>query len=228
MVDGVRIHRSLFIEAGPGHPVCAQCARPVEVDLDDPNATHSRCGGCGETAVYGIPHKARRYNPSLAGVAAADHRTDRPQARMEAAAGGPISLKCPECAGSLDPGDQALTRCPFCSTTVWIPSRARVHDLSAPPRPALWWIAFRGPSVARAAIEAGSPFETDETQTLKRIGQKFSLRGASAEKPLSQGDPLERAPRRGGVHWGQLIWSSVATTAALIAGLVIALIIRSI
>ncbi len=162
--DGVTVHRSLFIEAAPGHPVCEPCRKPLEVDLR-PDGVHASCRKCGAKHTFQLPDGAGRYCEGLAGVVADAHRSDQRRARMESSADGPISLKCPECGGALPATRERLMQCGYCGTASLIPAQARLRDAGQVLTPDIWWLAFRGASKRREAVEEPPPPEKTKPKT---------------------------------------------------------------
>lgn len=154
-LDGVTIQRSLFIEAGPGQPVCHTCSKVLDVRVDPGGTTVTSCTGCGTQAEYALPPDGQRWSEALTGIVGEAHRTDQQRARIETSAAGPVALKCPECAGALPATRERVLTCSYCGTASLIPAQARTRDAGQVLRPDVWWIAFRGPSAKRAQLERG-------------------------------------------------------------------------
>jgi len=219
-VGGVQVFRSLMIEAGPGHPVCRKCAVPLAIEVAADGDASTRCATCGDVGVYALPDRAQDLCATVSSVVGPEHRTDRVSARLEAAAGKPISLKYPECNGGLEATRREVAACPFCGTAVWIPRRARVHDVGAPMEPIVWWVGFAGPSSARRELEQGTVPTEGTRRTLRTRARSVIAHAfvASESSSLDLGRPMP------GFHWRQLVLSTVATVIALAVGLILALI----
>ncbi len=208
--DGVTIERSLFIEVGPGHPICRACKRALDVEIDPQGQTRTRCSGCGNSASYELPPGGDQFTDALVGIVGEAHRSDQRRARMESSAGGPIALKCPECAGALPATRERVLTCTYCGTASLIPAQARTRDAGQVLEPDVWWVAFRGPSPRRAALES-PPIETVE-------GEKEGVALFGPPKPdtrLELGKPLGRR------YWLQMVVDLGLPTIALIIAIIL-------
>jgi hypothetical protein len=125
------------------------------------------CDGCGDTASYQLPPQATHYAPGIVGVISHEERVDKKSAKLEAVAGGPITLKCAECGGNLPGTRERIITCPYCEAASLIPSRAMLREPGAPIEPDIWWLAFQGRSDARALVE--TPALEGEKGGLKKI-----------------------------------------------------------
>ncbi len=153
-VEGaITVHRSLFIQATPGHPTCRKCSRPLSTTRRG-HELETRCDGCGEQAKYQLPQQATQYAPSIVGVVSNEERVDKPRAKLETVAGGPVTLKCAECGGNLPATRQRVLECPYCKAACLIPSRALVREPGEPIEPDIWFVAFTGRSEERGRIES--------------------------------------------------------------------------
>lgn len=155
-IDGVTVHRSLFIEAAPGHPSCEACHTPLAVEIER-QEVRSSCATCGVTGSYRLPSGATKYSAALLGVVAEAQRSDRQRARMQATASGPISLACPQCGGALPATREHILTCDYCGMAALIPAQARLRDVGQVLTPDIWWLAFGGPSPLRIALEQPEP-----------------------------------------------------------------------
>lgn len=181
-VEGaITVHRSLFIQASPGHPTCKKCGRSVTASLSG-HDVETRCDSCGETAKYRLPQQATHYAPPIRGVVSNEERVDKPRARLETVAGGPVTLKCAECGGNLPATSQRVLECPYCKAACLIPSRALVRDPGEPIEPDIWWLAFTGRSDARTKIE--SPTLKEEGALKKLAGGVKTYLVEAPKKPV--------------------------------------------
>lgn len=214
VVDNVTVHRSLFIEAAPGHPVCEGCKAPMEVDLRAVG-TEASCRKCGGSFVYQLPPGAEQYNEGLAGVVADAHRSDQRRARMESSADGPIALKCPECGGALPATRERLLQCGYCGTGSLIPAQARLRDAGQVLTPDIWWLAFRGASKRREALEEPPLPEKKKPKT-------------KLEKQRAGMTDVELAQEKPGRYLPQLVINLALPGAALVVAIVVYALLRTI
>jgi Zn finger protein HypA/HybF involved in hydrogenase expression len=211
--EGVTIHRSLFIEAAPGHPVCATCQQPLELELRGAGV-EATCPGCASRASYQLPQGAQRYCEGLAGVVADIHRSDRRRARIETTAGGPVALKCPECGGALPATREHVLECSYCGTASLIPAPARLREPGAPLTPDIWWLAFRGASKLRAELEEPPPPAKPDKPD-------------KAAKRKAEMTDLELPPEKPGVYLPQVALNLLLPGAALAVAIAIYLALES-
>ncbi len=160
---GVMRTRNLSMAVSPGHPLCQQCATPIDASVHGSRVS-TRCPGCGDTAAYEVPREAKGLCRGLLLTIADEHRVDRPEARMNAtSAGMVIALHCPSCGGAIEAqqGEHFAT-CQFCKTSSRIPSRTllslKKHKDGATP----WWALFHGPSPKRSELERGRDDDDDD------------------------------------------------------------------
>jgi len=181
VTDGMTIHRSLFIEATPGHPICKPCRAPLELTIDR-TSVQASCSGCGSQATYRLPNGATRYCGALAGVVGEAQRSDQRRARMETHAGGPVALKCGECGGALPTTRERVLQCAYCGTASLIPAQARTRDVGQVLTPDIWWVAFVGASAQRQALEE-PPMPTPEEKLAAMTKAKLTDLELAAERP---------------------------------------------
>ncbi len=135
----------LTVHAGPGHPLCEACEKPVSVLSKGKGELATHCKSCGAEASYSSP--AADLSPSLLGVIGPEHRSDQLDARMESS-----KFHCGGCGGPLPvDGLGRLVRCEFCQVVSRIPIAA-LQGLAAPPPPDVWWFVFQGPSDTRVGL----------------------------------------------------------------------------
>lgn len=198
---GLTVHRSLFIQGGPGYPVCNKCTGPLRITIKG-DRTNARCDGCGEQASYQLPHGAKQYCDTIDGVVALSHRMDKPLAKIDTH-GGTHTLKCGQCGGDLPVTKDRVVECAYCNATNLVPTRARARDPGAQIVPEVWWMAFRGPSQQRAAVEAPATI------------------GGGISKYVGGETHLEQAQKKKGINFKQLLLSLVLPSLALVAGYLI-------
>jgi DNA-directed RNA polymerase subunit RPC12/RpoP len=195
---GVTVHRSLFIQASPGHPVCHKCGGALRISIMG-ERTNARCDECGEQPSHQLPPGARSYAAKLVGVVALAHRVDKPLALLDSH-GGTDTLKCGQCGGDLEPTRDRVVECRYCNATNLVPARARARDHGSPIKPEVWWLAFVGPSAARRALEAPA------------------LVGGALTSYFGGETHLEQAPKKDTLNFKQLALSLVLPTIALVLG----------
>lgn len=196
--QGLTVHRSLFIQASPGYPVCNKCEGALRVSITG-DRTNGRCDACGEQASYKLPAGAADYGAAIAGVVALDHRMDKPLAKLDTH-GGTHTLKCGQCGGDLPVTADRVVECGYCNATNLVPTRARARDPRARVVPEIWWLAFRGPSAQRRAVESPAPAAAGLTSY---VGGETHLELAAKKKSLNA---------------KQLILSILLPSLALVAG----------
>jgi hypothetical protein len=141
------------VEVGRGHPMCAACKLPLDVDVS-PARTETRCRGCGSTASYDVPGAATRWAPALRAVIAAEHRTDQRCVRLQQqGGGGVVALLCPQCGAPLRDVRAGSVRCAHCGTSAHVPARARPREEGGLIEPDPFFLAFQGPSAERQRLE---------------------------------------------------------------------------
>lgn len=216
-IDGVTVERSLFIEAGPGHPVCQACKTAMSVEVEPRGGgTNARCSGCGFSAGYSLPPGGDRFTDALVGIVGEAHRSDQLRARMESSAGGPVALKCPECGGALPATRERVLSCSYCGTASLIPAQARTRDAGQVLQPDVWWIAFRGPSSRRAELEF-PPIQAQSEDDKKTV----DIDMFGPPKPDTR---LELGSTRGERYWLQTLIDFGLPTVALIIAIAIVLL----
>jgi hypothetical protein len=140
------------------------------------------------------------------GVVADEHDASRRDAKVQATHAGPTALVCPQCGAALQAMAGSTAQCGYCKTVAFVPARARPRETGQLVRPSIFWMAFRGASPAREALE------TPVVQKVDPQGVKFFGRG------LSPFAGIDLAPQRQGIdvrHWAVVIG---ATTLALGVG----------
>ena len=151
--DGRRF-RSLFLQARPGHPLCEECKRVIEVVVKERGHLSARCDPCGWSRNYRAHGKSTHHAKGFLGALADDQRADQQSAKMTAAQhGAPVAIVCPSCAAplSLEAKDRFVT-CEFCHTSAKIPSNLRSQVFAEDVAPEPFWLLFKGPSAARKKI----------------------------------------------------------------------------
>ncbi|MCA9682232.1 MAG: hypothetical protein KC457_08555 [Myxococcales bacterium] len=208
VIDGVTIHRSLFIEAAPGHPVCESCHDLLQVSIGREGISAS-CSGCGKQTQYRLPQGADRLSRTLAGVVSEGQRIDQRRARLESTAEGPVGLKCPECSAALPATRDRILQCQYCGTASLIPAQARVRDVGQVLTPDIWWLAFSGPSSLRTQLE-NPALEADPPDKKSEVPTK-----------------LELSPEIPGPHRPQVLLNLLMPTVALVIGYLLYLLLSS-
>lgn len=156
---------ALHVTVSPGHPLCARCNTPIELTVEAPEhggrtsstdeySATSRCPGCHERAIFGLPDAARALCPSLSAVVATEHRIDRVLVASDPMESSrPLAIRCPSCAAPVvAEGDSRFVTCGACKTSARIPERTWLRMLPSPPKPEPMWLLFRGPSAMRQKL----------------------------------------------------------------------------
>jgi hypothetical protein len=193
------------LEASPGWPVCRPCRALLVCELAG-NAIATRCPRCGAQARYAVPEAVGIKSPFVAGVVSEENRVDRPEVRVQATASGPVTLHCPQCGAAVQPGAGNTVTCTYCNTVALIPPRARPRDKGSIVKPTVFWVALRGRSAARAALE-----KPQEPAKAGKVTDLFT-RGLSALPGI------ELAPRKPGLDARQLAVTLGSTALAMGAG----------
>jgi hypothetical protein len=196
----------ISLEASPGYPVCRPCARPLEVRLGYGGAVETRCSGCGAAARYEFPVNGAKFSALVKGVVADEHLASRRDAKVQVTQAGPSALVCPQCGAALQAITGSTAQCAYCRTVAYVPARARPRETGQRVRPGIFWMAFRGASPAREALER-PVMQKVEWQAVKFYGRGL---------PPFAG--IDLAPVRPGIdmrHWAVVIG---ATTLALGVG----------
>lgn len=158
IVGGLHEHRSLFLKIFPGHPLCEQCLKPLRVEQRPGQTLETRCSGCRQSGTYRAPDTRllRLARPdALRGVISSAERQDRPEVRIVEGS-TTAGITCSGCGAplSLDGGEELIT-CRFCTLVSRIPDRLRAGHVTD-PTPAVWWVAFSGPSQTRQDLLSGA------------------------------------------------------------------------
>ncbi len=195
---GMTVHRSLFIQASPGYPVCGKCTGGLRISIQE-DRTNARCDTCGEQASYKLPAGADAYCAAISGAVALAHRMDKPLAKIDAH-GGTSTLKCGQCGGALPVTKDRVVECAYCNATNLVPTRARERHPGAQIVPDVWWLAFSGASAERQRTE--SP----------------AMVSAGLSKYLGGETHLEHAKRKKTINVKQWLISFLLPSLALVAG----------
>lgn len=199
------VYRSLFIQAAPGHPVCSQCAVALECALDAWGNVSTRCPHCQSASQYKLPAPTKNLCDTVMAAVCDAHGVGRKQVKLETSA-GVVALRCPECGSGLPGSREALITCHYCGVTALLPSRARTRDVGQPQEPAIWWLAFRGPSTKRHALEWQPDLAADDgTDSAPEPDGQSNLKAMLKKKLSKDQSSLELAPKRQGIHlqqWG--------------------------
>lgn len=152
---GVHQHRSLLLEAFPGHPLCTDCRQPLAVR---PGAgLTTRCPGCDRESRWLTPDE--RLLPmsrpkALLGVLSDVERGDRPAVRFTD--GSAQGITCSSCGAPLSlTGAETVVTCRFCALVSRIPEQLRAGH-SDELEVSVWWLAISGPSPLRDALRTGA------------------------------------------------------------------------
>lgn len=168
--SGTRKH-TLRTTVSPGHPLCVTCKVPLEIACEGapgaPNATvKTRCPRCQEVASYTYPATANPTGanyPALRGAIAAEHRSDRPLAKMTRGQGGVEALACPQCGAALAAGAGELVKCAFCNLVAKVPGKLARHQRSGEPDPITpFWVLFEGTSRGRRKLLLGKSEDNED------------------------------------------------------------------
>jgi hypothetical protein len=155
LVGGIQQHRSLLLEAFPGHPLCPDCRRPLEAQAGAGLTT--RCSGCGHTDRWLSPDPrllSMTRPDALLGVLSEVERADRPEVRVTP--GATQGITCSGCGAPLSlTGGETIITCRFCTLVSRVPERLRAGR-GGEPTVSVWWLALRGPSPLRDALLHGS------------------------------------------------------------------------
>ena len=214
VTHGVTVHRSLFVEAAPGHPTCGACHALLDVVIGA-GGTEATCRKCGNGATFALPPGAGQYCDGLVAVVADAHREDQQRARLEVTADGPVSLKCPECAGALPATRERVLRCSYCGTASLIPVQARLRDAGQVLTPDIWWLAFAGACTRRGELEEPPLPKADEPKSkLAKLKAKTTDLELVKEKP--------------GRYLPQVLMNLVLPSVALVVAVLVYLLLKTI
>ena len=162
--QGTRKH-SLRTTVSPGHPLCTTCRVPLEVTVDGGGTTRTRCPKCNDGGTYALPPNAQSVCRALRGIVAAEHRTDKPIARIASGQGGVEAVVCPQCGAALAAGEGELVKCTFCSITARVPGKlARRQRKGEPPPMVPFWVLLEGPSPGRHKLLRGKDEYSDDDE----------------------------------------------------------------
>ncbi len=154
IAGGNMIMRSLRVSAGPGHPPCARCHTPLEIEVDG-LTTKTRCPKCSAAQTCELPAKARELCSALRGVIAEELTLDKREAKVDDG-GGASAIKCAHCAAPLKvTGVSTIVTCEYCGASSRIPRRTMFKLGHDQPVTQLWWLAFS--RTAAAALTRPAP-----------------------------------------------------------------------
>ena len=144
----------LVISACPGHPLCAACHAPLDVDVTPVGDCSVVCPGCGEKATYALPTGVGFMSRGLRTVIGAEHRTDRPPVRVDVSDGtATVALACPHCGAPVTPtSDSRLVTCGACKTACRVPDRTWWRLRGGNPASESMWLLFSGVSPRREEL----------------------------------------------------------------------------
>lgn len=197
------------LEAAPGVPACSTCDQLPELRMGSSHVTAS-CSHCRVESQYALPAGLEHVASSVLAVVSEEQRLDRAEVRVQQTSGGLQALACPKCGGALSASNTRVLTCPYCGTASFLPVHARAKGPGYLAAPIVFWVAFRGPSAARVALER--PRVEDKPNPLA------GLLGRGL-KPLPG---IELAPVRPGPDFAQLGVTTGLTALALGVGYLIA------
>jgi hypothetical protein len=142
-------------------------------------------------------------------VVADEQRQGHTEVRVQQSPTGLQVLACPNCGASLEASSARSLVCSFCKTTSFLPTQARIRGPGQLVEPIVFWVAFRGPSPTRTALERPRALEP-----------KLNLSLGRGIKPLPG---IALAPVRPGLDVAQLALTIGLTLGALGVGFVVAL-----
>ncbi|MFT5679952.1 MAG: hypothetical protein ACI8RZ_000857 [Myxococcota bacterium] len=153
---GVHHHRSLLLEAFPGHPLCADCHQPLTVRPGSGELT-TRCPGCDRETRWMSPDDqllSMSRPAALLGVLSDVERNDHPEVRITP--GDAQGITCSSCGAPLSlTGAETIITCRFCTLVSRVPKQLRTGQ-SADPVVSVWWLALSGPSPLRESLLTGA------------------------------------------------------------------------
>lgn len=138
------LQRSLELRVHPGRPLCT-CGEPLSLTVSG-ERVDARCTRCGQTREGRLPVLARRlYAPVRALFAGPG-----PQISTTRGLTGSGGYSCPGCGAPLPvTGMEPVVTCSFCKLATRIASFSGLAD-DRPP--AVFWLAFQGPSAERRRL----------------------------------------------------------------------------
>lgn len=202
---------TIAVEASPGHPTCARCHLALDVSFEG-DAVVTRCRGCHDRGRCELPAEARTFHPAVQGVVSSEHRVDRQRVKVQQTQAGLVSLLCPGCGAGVRPGEGDTIECPYCKHVAFLPARLRTRGGGDIVEAPIFWVAMRGPSAIRKALE--SPTGEEVTKLLE------SAKGI-LKRGLSPLPGIALAPPSRGVDMKQLSLTVGLTALAVTIGAVL-------
>ncbi|MEO7108971.1 MAG: hypothetical protein ABI183_00920 [Polyangiaceae bacterium] len=155
------------IDVCPGFPVCKACKRPFDIQIER-GITTAHCSSCQTTARYALPAELGTLGPKVVAIVAEEQRQGRVEARVHQGDAGIVTMTCPQCGAALrGDGASSTIECAYCHTFAFIPSRAMPKGPGNLVKPIVFFVAFSGPSSARADLEMAKPETADQTKKRK-------------------------------------------------------------
>jgi LSD1 subclass zinc finger protein len=205
------------IDICPGFPVCKACKRPFDIRFEQGIVT-THCSSCNASATYTMPPDMAAFAPKAVAIVAEEQRHGRVEARVHAGDAGVVTMTCPQCGAALKGSDGASSvECTYCHTLAFIPTRARPKGVGRIAKPIVFFIAFNGPSDARAALEAPSGLTEDEIKEEKKAAGDDGI----MSRGLSPIPGVALAPKREGLDVKQWALTIGLTVLALAVGYVL-------
>jgi hypothetical protein len=200
------------IENSPGFPVCKACKRPFDIRFEN-GITVVHCSQCQASASYAMPREMSAFAPKAVAVIAEEQRHGRVEARVHQGDAGVVTMTCPQCGAALKGDGQSSTAvCTYCHALAFIPSRARPKGAARLAKPIVFFVAFEGPSPARADLE--QPNVPDP-------GKRKLPGGGFFSRELEPLYGVDLAPLKPGTDVKQWMLTIGLTTLALVFGYVI-------
>jgi DNA-directed RNA polymerase subunit RPC12/RpoP len=182
--NGNVILRSLRVTAGPGHPPCARCHHPLEVELDG-RLSKSRCPQCGATQSCELPDRASQSCAAVCGVIAEELALDRREAKVDDSTSDAAAIKCAHCAAPLKvTGISSIVTCEYCGASSRIPRRTMFKLGHDHPVTQLWWLAFsRRLAATLAPPPPPAPPPKQRREPAARANERAPSRPPATPKP---------------------------------------------
>ncbi len=194
--NGMMNMRSLRVAAGPGHPPCSRCHKPLEIEIES-KTTKARCTSCGATQTCELPPPAKGICSAVCGVIAEELLLDRREAKVDDNAGA-IGINCAHCAAPLKvTGVSTIVSCEYCGASSRIPRRTMFQLGHDKPVMQLWWLAFSR-SGAAALISPPQREHKPRHQPVKEATFQPQPIRASEPEPAPP-SPKAEPPKRPGL-----------------------------
>jgi Zn finger protein HypA/HybF involved in hydrogenase expression len=197
------------LEASPGAPACAGCDALYDLRTDASGLV-ARCPRCGVESRYTLPASLAQIAPAVLAALSEEQRLDRVEVRVRQTTEGLQALACPKCGGALSASNTRVLACPYCGTASFLPVHARAKGPGYLAPPIVFWVAFRGRSTARVALER------------PRVENKANPLAGLLGRGLKPLPGIELAPVRPGADFAQLALTLGLTALALGVGYLIA------